>query len=180
MLAKQIQDHLIYNIYSVWTPSWPLCLWDWNNLKGGFWLHFSCPNIWVGMDSSSGHREYSWLFELVNLLCPIIENHPEGLKGVCVFCDFSIQATDKQIEILVTSLWKEPQRYTLPSCPSAGHWLIESRQVYFFVTNSVRLYFWGSKITADGDCSHEINRRLLLGRKVMTNLDSILKSRDIT
>ena len=38
--------------------------------------------------------------------------------------------------------------------------------------------FWGSKITADGDCSHEINRRLLLGRKVMTNLDSILKSRD--
>ena len=40
--------------------------------------------------------------------------------------------------------------------------------------------FWGSKITADGDCSHEIKRRLLLGRKVMTNLDSILKSRNIT
>ena len=39
--------------------------------------------------------------------------------------------------------------------------------------------FWGSKINADGDCSHEIKRRLLLGRKVMTNLDSILKSRDI-
>ena len=39
--------------------------------------------------------------------------------------------------------------------------------------------FWGSKITADGDCSHEIKRRLLLGRKIMTNLDSILKSRDI-
>ena len=40
--------------------------------------------------------------------------------------------------------------------------------------------FWGSRITADGDCSYEIKRRLLLGRKVMTNLDSILKSRDIT
>ena len=40
--------------------------------------------------------------------------------------------------------------------------------------------FWGSKITVDGDCSHEIKRRLLLGRKVMTNLDSILKNRDIT
>ena len=40
--------------------------------------------------------------------------------------------------------------------------------------------FWGSKITADGDCSHEIKSRLLLGRKVLTNLDSILKSRDIT
>ena len=47
--------------------------------------------------------------------------------------------------------------------------------------NSVRLYFfWGSKMTADGDCSHEIKRRLFLGRKVMTNLDSISKSRDIT
>ena len=42
------------------------------------------------------------------------------------------------------------------------------------------LIFGGSKITADGDCSHEINRHLLLGRKVVTNLDSILKSRDIT
>ena len=40
--------------------------------------------------------------------------------------------------------------------------------------------FWGSKITADGDCSHEIKRHLLLGKKVMTNLDSILKRRDIT
>ena len=40
--------------------------------------------------------------------------------------------------------------------------------------------FWGSQITEDGDCCHEIKRRLLLGRKVMTNLDSILKSRDIT
>ena len=40
--------------------------------------------------------------------------------------------------------------------------------------------FWGSKITADGDCSHEIKRRLLLGRKVVTNLDSILKSKDIS
>ena len=40
--------------------------------------------------------------------------------------------------------------------------------------------FWGSRITADGDCSHEIKRRLVLGRKVMTNLDSIFKSRDIT
>ena len=40
--------------------------------------------------------------------------------------------------------------------------------------------FWGSRITADGDCSHEIKRCLLLGRKAMTNLDSILKSRDVT
>ena len=46
--------------------------------------------------------------------------------------------------------------------------------------NSERFYFGGSKSTADGDCSHEIKRHFLLGRKAMTNLDSILKSRDIT
>ena len=46
--------------------------------------------------------------------------------------------------------------------------------------NDDRLYFLGSKITADGDCNHEIKRHLLLGRKAMINLDSILKSRDIT
>ena len=52
-------------------------------------------------------------------------------------------------------------------------WQIDGETVSDFI-------FGGSKITADGDCSHEIKRRLLLGRKVMTNLDSILKSRDIT
>ena len=46
--------------------------------------------------------------------------------------------------------------------------------------NSGRLYFLGSKITADVNCNHEMKRHLLLGRKVMTNLDSVLKSRDIT
>ena len=48
------------------------------------------------------------------------------------------------------------------------------------IVETVRDYFLGSKITADGDCSHEIERCLLLGRKVITNLDSIFKSRDIT
>ena len=52
-------------------------------------------------------------------------------------------------------------------------WQIDGETVADFI-------FLGSKITADGDCSHEIKRRLLLGRKVMSNLDSILKSRDIT
>ena len=52
-------------------------------------------------------------------------------------------------------------------------WQIDRETVSDFI-------FWGSKITADGDCSHEIKRCFLLGRKAMTNLDSILKSRDIT
>ena len=58
---------------------------------------------------------------------------------------------------------------------------ITSRQIDGKTVETVSDFiFWGSKITADGDCSYEIKRRLLLGRKVMTNLDSILKSRDIT
>ena len=52
-------------------------------------------------------------------------------------------------------------------------WEIDGETVADFI-------FWGSKITADGDCSHEIKRHLLLGRKVMTNLDSISKNRDVT
>ena len=58
---------------------------------------------------------------------------------------------------------------------------ITSRQIDGETMETMRDFIWeGSKITADGDCSHEIKRRLLLGRRVMTNLDSILKSRDIT
>ena len=63
----------------------------------------------------------------------------------------------------------------MASCPIIS-WQIDGETMET-VTDFI---FLGSKITADGDCSHEINRRLLLGRKVMTNLDSILKSRDIT
>ena len=60
----------------------------------------------------------------------------------------------------------------MASCPITS-WQIDGETVRDFL-------FLGSKITADGDCSHEIKRYLLLGRKVMTNLDSILKSRDVT
>ena len=57
---------------------------------------------------------------------------------------------------------------------------ITSWQIDGETVETVRLYFLGLQITADGDCSHEIKRCLLLGRKAMTNLDSILKNRDIT
>ena len=61
---------------------------------------------------------------------------------------------------------------SMASCPITS-WQIDGETVADFILG-------GSKITADGDCSQEIKRRLLLGRKVMTNLDSILKSRDVT
>ena len=60
---------------------------------------------------------------------------------------------------------------------SQGDW---NNQTLISVETVSDFIFWGSKITANGDCSHEIKRRLLLGRKVMTNLNSIFKSRDIT
>ena len=61
----------------------------------------------------------------------------------------------------------------LVSAAAPDRWKIDGETVSDFI-------FWGSKITADGNCSHEIEGCLLLGRKVMTNLDGILKSRDIT
>ena len=63
----------------------------------------------------------------------------------------------------------------MASSPIAS-WQIDGKQWKQCQT----LFFWGSKITANGDCSHEIKRHLLLGRKVRTNLDNIFKSRDIT
>ena len=64
----------------------------------------------------------------------------------------------------------------MASCPITS-WQIDEETM---VTVRDFIYIFGSKITADGDCSHEVKRHLLLGRKAMTNLDSILKSRDIT
>ena len=72
------------------------------------------------------------------------------------------------------------------TCFKPQHWILHKVNIASWeidgetVETVSDFIFLGSKITADGDCSHEIKRRLLLGRKVMTNLDSIFKSRDIT
>ena len=71
------------------------------------------------------------------------------------------------------------QKTKIMASGSTTSWEIDGERVQTVETVS-DFIFWGSKITADGDCSHEIKRRLLLGRKVMTNLDSIFKSKDIT
>ena len=68
------------------------------------------------------------------------------------------------------------QKTKIMSSVPVTSWQIEGEKV----ETVADFIFLGSKITADGDCSHEIKRRLLLGKKAMTNLDSILKSRDIT
>ena len=90
---------------------------------------------------------------MCNILQPLIKVKEESEK---VGLKFSIQKTRIMASGPITS------------------WQIDGETV------ETDFIFWGSKITADGDCSHEIKRYLLLGRKVMTNLDSIFKSRDIT
>ena len=81
----------------------------------------------------------------------------------------------------MTSLWFVPLKLNIQKTKTMASGPITSWQIQGETVETVSDFiFLGSKITADGDCSHEIKRHLLLGRKVMTNLDSIFKSRDIT
>ena len=82
---------------------------------------------------------------------------------------FLMTVKEESEKILKLNIWKTK---IMASSPITS-WKIDGETVADFT-------LWGSKITADGDCSHEIKRHLLLGRKILTNLDSILKSRDIT
>ena len=77
-----------------------------------------------------------------------------------------------KVESEIVGLKLNIQKMKIMASGPITSWEIEGEAVSDFI-------FWGSKITADGDCSHEIKRCLLLGRKIMTNLDSIFKSRDI-
>ena len=79
----------------------------------------------------------------------------------------------KEVENEKVGLKLNIQETKIMASSPVTSWQIDRETVADFI-------FWGSKITADGDCSHEIKRRLLLGKKVMTNLDRIFKSRDIT
>ena len=88
----------------------------------------------------------------------------EELKGLLMKVKVEREKVGLKLNIQKTKI--------MASCPTTS-WEIDGETVSDFI-------FLGSKITTDGDCSHEIKRRLLLGRKVMTNLDSIFKSRDIT
>ena len=82
--------------------------------------------------------------------------------------------SEEELKSLLMKVKEESEKVGLKLNPQK--WEIDGETV----KTVADFIFGGSKITADGDCSHEIKRRLLLGRKVMTNLDSILKSRDIT
>ena len=98
--------------------------------------------------------------------------------------DTTLMAENKELKILLKKVKEKSERVGLKlniqktkimaSSPITS-WKIDEEMV-----ETARLYLFGSKITEDGDCCHEIKRHFLLGRKAMTNLDSILKSRDIT
>uniref|UniRef100_A0AC11EIA9 Uncharacterized protein n=3 Tax=Ovis aries TaxID=9940 RepID=A0AC11EIA9_SHEEP len=99
--------------------------------------------------------------------------------------DTTLMAESKELKGLLLKMKEESEKVGLKLCIQKTKIMasgpITSWQIDGETMEAVSEFlFWGSKITADGDCSHEIKRHLLLGRKVMTNLDSILKSRDIT
>ena len=96
----------------------------------------------------------------IHVIFHLIDNNPSYRYEVISHCDFDLEF---------------PNDWIMASGPITS-WEIDEETV----ETVSDVIFWGSKITADGDCSHEIKRCLLLGRKVMTNLNSIFKSRDIT
>ena len=108
--------------------------------------------------------------------------------GVIDFQHLELTESEEELKSLLMKVKKESekaglklniQKTTIMASGSITSWQIDGETVE---TVADFIFFWGvaSKITADGDCSHEIKRHLLLGRKVMTNIDSILNSRDIT
>ena len=100
-------------------------------------------------------------------MTPLMAESEEELKSLLMNMKEESEKTGFKLNI---------QKTKIMASGSITSWQIDGETVET-VANFI---FLGCKITADGDCSHEIKRRLLLGRKVMTNLDSILKSRDIT
>ena len=114
------------------------------------WIHFWLPRIWLGIYKSV-LNPISWFLPLPNL-----SDKHWGKRWFILRNKLNIQKTKFMASGPITS------------------WQID----WETMETVIDFIFLGSKITADGDCSHEIRRRLLLGRKAMTNLDSILKSRD--
>ena len=98
--------------------------------------------------------------------------------------DTTLMAESEELKSLLMKVKEESEKvglkFNIQKTKIMASGPITSWEIDGETMESVRLYFLGSKITEDGDFSHEIKRQLLLGRKVMTNLDSILKSRDIT
>ena len=106
-------------------------------------------------------------------------------KRNCVFVSFQTAESEEELKSLLMKVKGESEKVGLklniPKMKIMASGPITSWEIDGKTVETVSDFIWGgSKITADGDCSHEIKRRLLLGRKVMTNLDSIFKSRDIT
>ena len=118
------------------------------------------------------------------MMCKLIKNTRENINNLR-YADDTIMAESKEElksllkvkeESAKVGLKLNIQKTKIMASGPITSWQVDGKTV-----ETVRDFiFLGSKITADGDCSHEIKRRLLLGRKVMTNLDSIFKSRDIT
>ena len=137
---------------------------------------------WVAISSS---RWSSWLRDQTSFSCVFCTAggfFTHWAMGEVLLTSYSLMAESEELKSFLMKVKEEREKAGLKlnlqktkimaSGPIAS-WQIDGETVANFI-------FLGSKITADGDCSHEIKRCLLLGRKVMTNLDNVLKSRDIT
>ena len=138
----------------------------WKILKEmGILDHLTCllKNLYAGQEATvrTGHGTTDW-FQIG--------------KGVCQGCILSPRLFNLYVEYIMRNAGLEEAQARIKI---AGRNINNPRDEET-VETVADFIFWGSKITADGDCSHEIKRCLFIGRKVITNLDSILKSRDIT
>ena len=117
---------------------------------------------------------------------PAIKTAGRNINNLRYTYDTTLMAeSEEELKSLLMKVKVESEKVglklTIQKTKIMASGLITSWEIFGETVETVAEFiFLGSKITADGDCSHEIKRRLLLGRKVMTNLDSILKSRDIT
>ena len=131
---------------------------------------------------SSEPRDRTHIFYGSCIAGRLFSAEPPGKSNLCLSHHTLMAESEEELKSLLMKVKEDSEKVGLKlniqktkimaSGPITS-WQIDGETVAYFI-------FQGSKITADGDCSHEIKRCLLLGKKVMTNLDSILKSRDIT
>ena len=130
------------------------------------YVNCELPDVQAGFRKGRGTRNQ------IATICWIMEKAREFQKNI-YFCLLKSLLMKVKEESEKVGLKLNIQKKKIMASSPITSWEIDGETVSDFI-------FLGSKITADGDCSHEIKRGLLLGRKVMTNLDSIFKSRDIT
>ena len=166
-------------------------IWYWHkNINTDQWNKIKNPKInpctYGYLSFDKGGKNIQWgKASSINGAGKTGQLHEKGLElniqKTNIMASGPISSVQFSRSVMSDSLWPHESQHARPPCPSPIPGVHPDWQIDGETVETVSdIIFLGSKITADGDCSHEIKRCLLLGRKVMTNLDIILKSRDIT